>query len=111
MHRQRLLALADGLEVFPLEDVHLGMAPLHRRRARRIAVGLRTLDQGVEELLADALAAPAGDDRDRELRRLLVDKPVPRRSASEEAVPAGAQSVALVDRDQRGVALRPQPST
>src|SRR5205823_1442751 len=48
---------------------------------------------------AEAMAAPAGYDRDRELRSLLVDEPVTLRVRVEEAVPGRTDGEALVECD------------
>jgi hypothetical protein len=51
-----------------------------------------------------AVAALAGDDRDRELGRLLVDEPVAGRRLLEQAVPGRPDREALVERDHGGIA-------
>ena len=48
--------------------------------------------------------APARNDRDGELWRVLVHEPVARMVATEEAVPRRTDRKAVVDRDQGGVA-------
>src|SRR5205085_3653827 len=55
----------------------------------------------------DALAAAARDDRDRQLRRPLVDEPEAGLAPREDAVPRGADGLQLVDRDEPAVALPP----
>ena len=104
-HRQRLVVFADRDEARLLEDRHLGVVLLHGRGQRGEACGLGALEQSGEQLVADALAAAAGHDGDRQLGGLLVDEPVARRRLAEEPEPAGAEAVALLDRDQRRVAL------
>ena len=83
--------------------------PLDAEAERAVAVGARALAERLEERLADPTAAPARHDRDRELRRLLVDEAVARRVAPEEPVPRRADREPVVDRDEHRVA-RPPPA-
>jgi hypothetical protein len=69
------------------------------------AVALRPRDQRLQHLLAEAAAAPAGDDRDRQLGRVLVDEAVARLVLLEQAGPRGADRKAFVERDDARVAL------
>src|SRR5207248_690003 len=64
-------------------------------------------EERLEQLLACALAAPARDDRDRQLRRLLVDESEARLVLGEEPVPRSAVLVWPFERDHPRVALAP----
>src|SRR5690349_3630432 len=64
----------------------------------------RSLEQRLEKLLACALAAPARDDRDRQLRRTLVDEAEAGLVRGEDAVPGRAVRVRAFHRDDARVA-------
>src|SRR4051794_39644421 len=73
----------------------------------RVAVLPRAGEKCLEQLLACALAAPARDDRDRQLRRLLVDEPEARLVLREEAIPRSAVFVRPFECEHPRVALAP----
>ncbi len=61
-------------------------------------------EQGLEQFLAGALAAPARDDGDRQLRRLLVDEAEARLGPREHPVPRCSVGVRPLERQDPGVA-------
>ena len=65
---------------------------------------LRLLDQRLQQLVADAVAALGRHDRDRELGRRLVDEAVARLGGLEDPVPGRADREAVLERDHRRVA-------
>src|SRR5579862_5262678 len=95
--------LGELLEAELLVPLHL--AGIGAEADRRPALGLRSLEEGLEQLLPDALAAAARDDGDRQLRRLLVDEAEARLVGGEHAVPRGAVRVRAFHGDDAGVAL------
>src|SRR5579862_29884 len=95
--------LGELLEAELLVPLHL--AGIGAEADRRPALGLRALEEGLEQLLPDALAAAARDDGDRQLRRLLVDEAEARLVGGEHAVPRGAVRVRAFHGDDAGVAL------
>ena len=62
------------------------------RLIRGVAVGARAVEQRRQQLVADALAAAARHDGDRQLGRLLVDEAVAGLGGREEPVPRGADA-------------------
>src|SRR3979490_1525953 len=95
-HRHCMRILAHRLESEPLV-VRL----LVRRGAQADgaeAVGAGALEQRLEQLSPRTLSAPRGNDRDRHLRRLLVDKPEAGLALGEEAVPSRAVGVRAIER-------------
>jgi len=75
---------------------------------RREAVLPSLLEQGGEQLVAEAPSAAAGDDGDRQLRGRLVEEGVAGAAGGEQPVPGGADWKALVERDQSAVSGAPQ---
>src|SRR5690242_1776996 len=71
---------------------------------RAEAVLARADEQPAQELVAVATAAPARDNSDRELRRLLVDEAEAGVLLREQAVPGRADRHELVEHDQGAVA-------
>src|SRR6266496_3823279 len=71
---------------------------------RAEAVLTRAVEQTAQKLVAVAAAPAARDDRDRELRRLLVDEAEARVLPREQPIPGGADRHELVEDDQRTVA-------
>src|SRR4051812_7523631 len=74
-----------------------------------VAVRARLLEQLGQQLSAEALAAAARHDRNRQLGDALVDEAVAGLVLLEQPVPGGADRLELVDRDERAVA-RPAPA-
>src|SRR5918995_6581302 len=110
-HGQAVLVavLGHGEFVRFVERHERRILALDAQAERGVAVCARALDEGLEQRLADPASAPAGYDRDRELRGLLVDEAVAGPVALEEAVPGSADREAIVDRDEHGVARPPPP--
>src|SRR5215203_1975888 len=77
-HRRRVPSLVDGPEAEALVEPDRGVVLLHAEAQAAEAVLLRARDQRLEHLLAQSPPAPAGNDRDRQLRSLLVDEAVTR---------------------------------
>src|SRR5579859_5423242 len=94
--------LGDGLESDPLVPADLAL--VGAQADRLVAVLARTVEQRLEQLLAGALAAPARDDGDRQLRGALVDEAEAGLVRREDAVPGGAVRVRAFHRDDAGVA-------
>src|SRR5581483_2451000 len=103
-HHRRPGPLAHLRESVVLVEVDRRIVGLDAEADPREAVLARGVEQRAEQLLAEPPAALAGDDRDRQLRRLLVDEAVARLVLLEEPVPGGADGLELVDRDQGVVA-------
>src|SRR3954453_10586880 len=105
-HRDRVLALADRLEA---ETLVVRSLVLRSAEAGGVeAVPASPLQQRLEELLAGAFAAPARNDRERQLGRLLVDEPEAGLARPEEPVPRGAVGGRAVHGDDAGRAGAPQ---
>src|SRR5581483_7149656 len=105
-HRHRMRVAGDDLEAEALV-----VRRLVRRRAEadgRVAVGPRSVEQSFEKLLARALAPVRGHDRDRQLRRVLVDEAEARLLRGEEPEPRRAVRMRPLEREDAGVA-RPPP--
>src|SRR4029450_3787034 len=103
-HRGRPVALVHLREAVPLIQVYRGAVRRDAEADRPVPLRAGAREQRVHQLAAKAVAALAGDDRDRELRRLLVDEPVARRRLFEQAVPRRADREALVERDHGRIA-------
>src|SRR5947208_3088753 len=87
-HRHCMRVLAHRLE-----SETLVVRLLLGRRAqtdRAVAVGAGAVEQRLEQLLARPLPAARRNDRDRHLRRLLVDEPEAGLVRREEPVPRSA---------------------
>src|SRR5260370_34594969 len=87
-HRHRMRILAH-----PLESETLVVRLLVGRRAQAhgaVPVGASAVEQRLEQLLPRALAAPRGYNRDRHLRRLLVDEAEAGLLLGAAPVPCGA---------------------
>src|SRR5579864_2788227 len=97
-HGHCVRCLADRLEAETL--VPRGLVAVGAETDRLVALGARAVEQRLEQLLAGALAAMAGDDRDGELRRPLVDEAESRLVGGEDAVPGGAVRVRPFEREQ-----------
>ena len=92
-HRPALALLADLLEPDALVHHPRAVVDGDRERQRLVAL-LAGLDhRRAQERLADPLATVQGLDRDRQLRRLLVDEPVPGLVGGEQPVPRCADRV------------------
>src|SRR5207244_3953557 len=100
-HGHGAVLLLDGLETVAL--VQPGVVGLGAEADRRLPFVARPLQQCLQQLAAQAAAAPSGNDGDRELRRLLVDEAEARLARREEAVPGGSDGPVL-PRDQARVA-------
>src|SRR5581483_6403597 len=104
-HRHRMRVAGDDLEAEALV-----VRRLVRRRAEadgRVAVGARSVEQSFEKLLARALAPVRGHDRDRQLRRVLVDEAEARLLRGEEPEPRRAVRMRPLEREDAGVARTP----
>src|SRR5262245_1148503 len=71
-HRRRAVALVDLLEAVALVQVHRRAVRGDAEADRVIALGPGAREECVHELAAEAVAALARDDGDRQLGRLLV---------------------------------------
>src|SRR5262249_5448558 len=105
LHGHRAVLLLDGTEAVAL--VQTGAAALGAEADARVPFLARALEERVHELPAEPAAAPARNDRDRELGRLLVDEAEPGRGRRKDAVPGRADRPVLPG-DEPGVA-RPAP--
>ena len=100
-HRDGVVALADLLEAVALVELDRArVGAVDAERDRGVAVRPRPLEQRVDERPADALAARVRDDGDRQLRRLLVDEPVPgpvacRTAGTRRRRPGSPSSIAI----------------
>src|SRR5579864_7451673 len=94
--------LCDGLEAEALVPRDLRRVGAQADRVEPFCAG--SLEQRLEQLLAGALAAPARDDGDRQLRGALVDEAEAGLVRREDAVPGGAVRVRAFHRDDAGVA-------
>src|SRR5439155_12874721 len=103
-HRPCAIPLVELGEAVALVEADRRAVLRDAKRDRLVALRSRSREQGVHQLASEAAAAPAGNDGDRELGRLLVDEAVAGRVAPEEPVPGGADREALVERDHGGVA-------
>ena len=98
------VALVHLHEPVPLVELH-GRAVLgDAERDRAVAVRPRTRQERIHQLAAEPVAPSAGDDRDRELGRLLVDEPVAPSGLLEEPVPGRADGKPVVERDHGCIA-------
>src|SRR4029079_11210789 len=86
-HHPRARPLARLGEAVVLVQADRRVVGLDAEADLAVAGCPRPLEQGGEQLLAEAAASAAGDDRDRQLRRLLVDEPVAGLVLLEEPVP------------------------
>src|SRR3954454_7049078 len=102
-HRPRAAAFADLAEAVALVEAERGIVRLDAERDLLEPVLLCLREQAHEKLLSIALATARRDDRDRELRRPLVDEPVARLPLLEQAVPGRADVARVRVRDHRGV--------
>src|SRR5687767_5955032 len=102
--------LAEAFEAVLLVERQQWIVVARDAQAQRaVALGTRPVDQRLEERFAEPPAATARNNRDRELRRLLVHEPVARMAAVEQPVPRGPDREPFVDGDQRRVP-RPPPA-
>src|SRR5206468_4648928 len=86
-HDQSATVLPDSDESVPLVEVQRRVVGLDAEADRGVALPARLLEQRFEQLLAVPLAAAARDNRDRQLRRLLVHEAVARPRSRKESVP------------------------
>src|SRR5207237_341927 len=100
----RVAALADAAEAVPLVEMERRIVRLDAEADPRVPLVARPLEERLEQLRPEALAALARHDRDRQLRRLLVDESEPALVRLEEPVPGRPDRPKPFDRDQARVA-------
>src|SRR5215211_7487493 len=108
-HRPGAVGLLDLLEPLFLEDVHGGAVVGDAEAEAFVALLAREVDERREELGADPVATPARHDRDRNLRRLLVDEAEAGLVVVEQPVPRGPDGKAALQCDHGGIAASPPP--
>src|SRR5580765_5345089 len=101
LHRHAAVVAADAGEAVALVQPDRWAVGLDAEADRGVPVRTRSRDQRVQQLGAEPRAAPAWDNRDRQLRRLLVDKAVAVVVVREQPVPGGADTLEVLDRYQR----------
>src|SRR5262249_53178937 len=97
-HHPRAGALADLREPVVLVEVDCVVVRLYAEADLREAVLPGLGEQPFEEIAPESAAAPARDDRDRQLGRLRVDEAVAGFVRLEQSIPGGTDRLELVDR-------------
>src|SRR5918994_2646138 len=106
-HRDRAVALVHPGEAIALVEPDRGTVLRDAERDRLGALTSRLVEERPHPPPADAVATPARDNRDRKLRRRLVDEAVAAAVLLEEPVPGGANREPAVECDHGCVAGPP----
>jgi hypothetical protein len=106
-HDEAALLLADPLEAVALVEGDRGGVGLDTQRHRSVTGRSRGDDEGIEQLLAEAVPPARGDDGDGELGGALVDEPVAGLRRVEQAQPRRPDAVAGLVGDHGEVAGAP----